>query len=232
MDIWRSLLTGPHPVEHVIIITMYRVEGTDRPSKSLLAGTDIHVKSFPESGVAEFIQACLPTTVDSLSTLASFLYAETSGSPLYLRSLMVSLVGPVIFFDYDLLLWRFDPLALQTQLSDAGVDVYLDKVQRGLPVEARRVLQLLACLPVGGCRIELLAQLLGEEVDTSLVAAQNVGTIIVNGDHVRFSHDRPRVSFEPEPSLTDRAQHTSRYRRVKRPRYINVYPIFSPTRVA
>lgn len=46
----------------------------------------------------------------------------------------------VIFFDFDYLLWRFDPLALQMHMSDVGVDAYLEKVQKALPEDVRELL--------------------------------------------------------------------------------------------
>jgi hypothetical protein len=46
----------------------------------------------------------------------------------------------VIYFDFDYLLWRFDPLALQLHMSDVGVDAYLEKVQKSLPEDVRELL--------------------------------------------------------------------------------------------
>ncbi len=38
------------------------------------------------------------------------------------------LVRKTIFYDFDLLLWRFDPFALQSHLSDTGIDSYLERL--------------------------------------------------------------------------------------------------------
>jgi hypothetical protein len=46
----------------------------------------------------------------------------------------------VIYFDFDYLLWRFDPLALQLHMSDVVVDAYLEKVQKSLPEDVRELL--------------------------------------------------------------------------------------------
>jgi hypothetical protein len=230
MDIWRALLAGQHPIEYVVIATLTRVETDPAHRRLIPSAIDLHIETFPESGVAEYIQACLPTTVENLPTLASFLYAETGGSPLYLRSLIGSLIGPVVYFDYDLLIWRFDPLALQSHLSDAGVDAYLDKVQRGLPEAAQRLLQLLACLPVNGSTVSLLVELGCKDVPASMAAAQSVGAVIVTGDRIRFSHDRPRVSWR-RGTLTPRARHTNRYPSATRPRCISGYLTFLPSPV-
>lgn len=37
-------------------------------------------------------------------------------------------VRKTIFYDFDLLLWRFDPFALQSHLSDTGIDSYLERL--------------------------------------------------------------------------------------------------------
>jgi hypothetical protein len=201
VSIWRALLEGSHPVNHVLLVSLYRTEtSTAPPLADLLSGhsVSLHIERLPEEGVSDFVQSCLPTTVDGLGTLSSLLYEETLGSPLYLRSLVVSLVRDcVIYFDFELLLWRFDPLALQAHLSDNGVDAYLQKVQQGLPAWTREALQFLACLPVSGCRLGLLADLCKrseEALVTRLAPAQAIGVIIMGGNHVRFAHDRPRVS--------------------------------------
>jgi predicted ATPase len=201
VSIWRALLEGSHPINHVLLVSLYRTEGSIAPPMSDLLSahsTTLHIERLPETGVSDFIQSCLPTTVDGLGILASFLFEETQGSPLYLRSLMVSLVRDgVIYFDFDVLFWRFDPLALPAHLSDNGVDAYLEKMQQKLPAATRDALQLLACLPVSGCRLELLAELTKcseEAVVSRLSPAQGIGAIIIGGNHVRFAHDRPRVS--------------------------------------
>lgn len=53
----------------------------------------------------------------------------------------------VIFFDFDYLLWRFDPLALQMHMSDVGVDAYLEKVQKALPEDVRELLSVRLLIP-------------------------------------------------------------------------------------
>ena len=225
VEIWRALLEGAHPINHVLLVSLYRTEtSSPPPAAELLSAhsSNLHIERLPENGVSEFLQASLPATIDKISTLASFLYQETLGSPLYLRSLMVSLVRDhVIYFDFELLIWRFDPLALQSHLSDHGVDAYLEKVQQGLPTGTRDVLQLLACLPVSGCKMDLLADLVGcsvEECLSRLSPAQGIGAIILTKNHVRFAHDRPRVSENPYVSpatLTYRARRIGPSRNLK-----------------
>jgi hypothetical protein len=111
------------------------------------------IRRLPEEGVAALVKACFKTPVDNVSTFASLLYAETRGSPLYLRSMLTTLVcsvyharltwqvkDGVTFFDFDFLIWRFDPLALQTHMSDVGVDAYLERIQKALPSDVKELL--------------------------------------------------------------------------------------------
>ena len=54
------------------------------------------------------------------------LCCETGGNPLYLRTILTDLVKEeVLFFDFDILSWRFDLVNVQGCLSDSGVDAYI-----------------------------------------------------------------------------------------------------------
>ena len=46
----------------------------------------------------------------------------------------------VIYFDFGILLWRFHSLDLQSHLSDAGVDVYLERLLKSLPKDVMSTL--------------------------------------------------------------------------------------------
>jgi hypothetical protein len=46
----------------------------------------------------------------------------------------------VVFFDFDFLVWRFDPLRLQMRMSGVSVDTYLESVQRALPDDVKELL--------------------------------------------------------------------------------------------
>lgn len=96
VDIWRSLIEGSHPLNHVMVVSMFRVPDNNPPPLSALlsaAGVSMHIELFSEKGVAVFLAACFPVGLNECSSLASLLYAETAGSPLYLRSLIVTLVS-------------------------------------------------------------------------------------------------------------------------------------------
>lgn len=76
----------------------YRVEHDKPPpeASSLSPGsTLLHIRRLPEDGVGEMINACFHGALDQAQNLTSFLYAETAGSPLYLRSLITTLVSCV-----------------------------------------------------------------------------------------------------------------------------------------
>lgn len=100
VDIWRGLLEGHTPLNFVLMAALYRTEDDLAPPSSTLFSTGaavIHVEKLPERGVLELIRLCFHDTLDQASNLASFLYAETGGSPLYLRSLLTTLVSHVSF---------------------------------------------------------------------------------------------------------------------------------------
>ena len=92
---WRNLLDGPNALNFVLMAAAYRVESERPPPESMSLSPSsplLHIKRLPEAGVAELINACFHGALDQAQNLASFLYAETGGSPLYLRSLITTLV--------------------------------------------------------------------------------------------------------------------------------------------
>lgn len=103
----------------------------------------------------------------------------------------------IVFFDYDCLLWRFDPPGLQAHLSGAGIDAYLSKVLLGLTPNNRRRLMLLSCLPSSGFSLGSFAELVEEPlhaIESVLRGAQGWhNLIVIEGKIVRFAHDRLRV---------------------------------------
>lgn len=123
----------------------------------------------------------------------------------------------VIYFDFDALIWRYDSDALQSHLSDAGVDAYLHRIQATLPPDGIELLQVLACLPVAGCSADLLAEYLKiprARVEGMVSRAQSIGALILVGTHIRFSHDRQRVCIaynqaDNSPPPTTRSHPTS-----------------------
>lgn len=102
-----------------------------------------------------------------------------------------------MYFDYDVFLWRFDPLLVQAHLSESGVDAYLSRIQATLPPEVLDLLQVMACLPVSGARPELLADFLNtseSDVNQMMQKGQGIGALVATSTGSRFSHDRQRVS--------------------------------------
>lgn len=96
VTMWRNLLEGDSALDFVMVASAYRVEDDNPPAASTMlstASTQIHIKRLPEDGVAEFVNTCFHDCLDKSSNLISFLYAETGGSPLYLRSLLSILVS-------------------------------------------------------------------------------------------------------------------------------------------
>ena len=145
---WRELFDGAHPINDVLVISIYRVDTLAPPSTPHLLSersANIQVPYLSEVGVRAFVDVCFNSRLDAAPALASFLSAETSGNPLYLQTLLSTLVSAsllipltsqvrekTIIFDFDILIWRLDPLALQNHLSDAGLDAYLERLLRSL----------------------------------------------------------------------------------------------------
>lgn len=95
IHIWRYLLEVD-PLIHVFLVSVFRVEVDEPPPISLLlsaSSTNVHISRLDEDGVEEFVDACFGGQLENAQSLSSFLFAETQGSPLYMRTLMSALVG-------------------------------------------------------------------------------------------------------------------------------------------
>ncbi|KAL1408018.1 hypothetical protein Q8F55_004815 [Vanrija albida] len=200
VEIWRHIIDGSHPLNHVLAISLMRANEPPPPSALLsISSTSIEVRRLTEDGVAQFISTCLNGRVStSTETIVSFLYGETGGSPLFLRTLMTTLVKEgVVAFDYDSLQWRFDLVSLQSHLSDSGFDAYLEGVMRRLPSEVQQLLILLSRLPSAGFPLRLLAMALDKtatETDNIAQVAVAAGALTVRNGTVRFTHDRQKMA--------------------------------------
>jgi hypothetical protein len=93
--------------------------------------------------VGIFINTCLNGRVSSNGdAIASFLYGETGGNPLFLQTLMMTLLKEqMVAFDYGSLQWKFNLVALQSHLSDASFDAYLYNVMRRQPPDVQDILR-------------------------------------------------------------------------------------------
>lgn len=143
---WRQIIDGPYPLNHVVIVTMTRSASLVVPPANALfsaSSTSLAVQRLTEEGVVAYIDTCLNGRVAaSGQAIASFLYGETGGSPLFLRTLMTTLLKEqVVAFDFDSLQWRFDLVTLQSHLSDANFDGYLENVMRRLPADVQELLK-------------------------------------------------------------------------------------------
>ena len=142
---WRTLLDGPQPVNHVLLISTCRVPPDQtKPASSLSLSpstTNIHVPPLTDEGVHALLMATFRDRLASSHVLANFLHAETAGLSLYVRAMIATLVKEsVIFFDYDALTWRFDGVQLQKHLSKAGIDTYLERMIKSLSAPAQELL--------------------------------------------------------------------------------------------
>jgi predicted ATPase len=94
--LWRHFLESSQALNHILVACAYRVEENRPPSSSMLlstSATQMLVDRLPEDSVLDLLHACFHNRVDQAANLVSFLHAETAGSPLYLRSLISTLVS-------------------------------------------------------------------------------------------------------------------------------------------
>jgi serine/threonine protein kinase len=96
VGLWRHFLESRHALNHILVACAYRVEElVPPPAPMLLSSSSTHlmVDRLPEEGILNLLQVCFHDRLDKASSLVSFLHAETTGSPLYLRSLLNTLVS-------------------------------------------------------------------------------------------------------------------------------------------
>jgi len=93
--LWRHFLESRHALNHILVACAYRVEENLPPPAPMLlsaSSTFLMVDKLPEEGIMNLLQICFHDRLEKASSLVSFLHAETAGSPLYLRSLLTTLV--------------------------------------------------------------------------------------------------------------------------------------------
>lgn len=131
-------------MDHVLVVSLYRVNADiPPPSVSLLSAssTPLRIAPLDDEGVDRLIGACLRPRVDDITVLTSLLSCETAGNPLYLRTILADLVQEgVLYFDFDILSWRYDLLQVQSRLSDSGVDAYIKYTLTRLSPEVKETL--------------------------------------------------------------------------------------------
>lgn len=126
---WRDLFapTSVIPLVDLLVVSLYRTEGDDQapsPTACLSRSTTlVHVKPFDSAAAADYISQCLhwDSQETSSSYLLDFLTAQSRGSPLFLKSLMLTLANDrVLRFDWESLRWVSSssrPDGLQVQLA-------------------------------------------------------------------------------------------------------------------
>ncbi|KAL7420434.1 hypothetical protein Q5752_004384 [Cryptotrichosporon argae] len=232
VKIWRDLLDGANSLCHVFVLFMTRTQDERPPPTSALlsiASTSLPIGRLTEDGVTEFIATCFNRRLASNAhAAASMIYGETNGSPLFLRTLLSTLVrNKVAYFDFETLVWVFDNVALQSHLFDAGVDAYIDRLLGELSVEVRQMLMTLSCLPSAGVPLTLLAASIDKtpaDISSLLAVASAAGTIVANAREVRFTHDRQKSAAQRLIAPHDAGrmhQHVSLF--LRRPDLINDY---------
>ncbi|GMK57153.1 hypothetical protein CspeluHIS016_0309930 [Cutaneotrichosporon spelunceum] len=214
VDIWRQVIDGPCPLNHVMVVTMTRSTTSAAPPASVFfsaSSTPLEVKRLTEEGVVAYIDTCLNGRVaTSGQAIASFLYGETAGSPLFLRTLMTTLLKEqVLAFDFESLQWRFDLVTLQSHLSDASFDSYLENVMRRLPPEVQELLKILSYLPSSGFPLKQLSTGLQkpvQDLESLMQVCGAIGVLALQPDYFRFTHERQRQAAQRLVCNTEAAE--------------------------
>ena len=93
---WHTILTGPQPLIHALVISISRTQQVgEAPSPhSLLSSSSELIELVPLSveGVRALIVGTVQAPFDRLSVLTRLLFAETSGLPLFVLSLLQTMV--------------------------------------------------------------------------------------------------------------------------------------------
>jgi len=147
---WRKMLDGPQPMSHLLVVSTSRMTEHQAPPSSLLSASTLSIDVSPlsEEGVHALLKVCFRDRIIQSQALASFIHAETGGSSMFTRTIISQLVkDEVILFDFDALTWRFDAVKLQSHLSKAGVDAYLERLILSVPPAVRELLFVSACSP-------------------------------------------------------------------------------------
>jgi predicted ATPase len=211
---WRHILDGVHPLRDAMVVSTCRdiLGETPAPQKLLSASSsNTEIPFLTESGVLAKVETAFHHLIEGAPALASFLFAETNGSPLYLRSLVSSLVkDKVIYFDFERVIWRYNTVDLQQHLSESGLDGFFERLLLRLPEDARELLYILSCLPSAGLSTEQLASLLERTISETQTlantASSTAGLVSIRNNQISISHDRPRaVAFKliPEDSAAE-----------------------------
>ena len=95
LDVWRSFLDGQHALQHNLTISAYHTTVNQRAPVEYglsISAQQLEIPALPPAGVQALIAACVRAPFERISILSQLLCTETRGNPLFLLTVLSSLV--------------------------------------------------------------------------------------------------------------------------------------------
>ena len=225
LDLLEDVLTRSD-LQHLMLIGAYRDNevSADHPLIRKLDAIkfdggkveEVTLKPLTREDLGELTADALRCQSNLAAPLADLVHDKTGGNPFFAIQFLISLTDEgLLTFDHDRRRWTWDFDRLHTKAyTDNVADLLVEKLVR-LPVEARTVLQQLACLG-NVAEIKTLSTVLRmaeNQIDTALWAARRQELVERTGAQYRFVHDRIQeaaYSLIPEELRTEAHLHIGR----------------------
>lgn len=151
-------MDGPDSLRHVHTISTYRVESLESSPKTekLLSASAVQIQLplFSLAATRGYISACCHDVLRDSDRVAEALYEQSSGNPLFLKSLVVEMVRAIVAmflradpkqvssrqldFDDSTVEWVCDIASTSQQVNE--LSAYLDEVMESLPNVSQKLL--------------------------------------------------------------------------------------------
>jgi diguanylate cyclase (GGDEF)-like protein len=209
-----AVLTAPGP-PGLLVVGTYRDDEIDAALSLLLArwqglgatGAPIHLENLTRGELATLLAEMLRLPTDRTSELADALAGWTAGNPYDTVEQLNALRRDELLTLHDGG-WHWDAAAIRRQVAHGDIETLLRQRVARLPPETAGLLHLADTLG-GEVGLELLALAADEPVETvraALDPALDDGLLsLVDGDRVRFGHDRVRQAVSAGLAATERS---------------------------
>jgi PAS domain S-box-containing protein len=202
LDLLEALLTRSS-LQHLMLIGAYRDNEVDAAHPlsckldaiRLAGGRIAEIKLMPlaREHLGRLIADALHCEPGLAAPLAELVYDKTGGSPFFAVQFLSALADEgLLSFDRGNARWSWSLSSIHAKgYTDNVADLMVQKLKR-LPIEARKVLQQLACLG-SGANFALLERVFKDEKDQvhgQLWKAVQAGLIFRSERSYRFLHDR------------------------------------------
>ncbi|MDX1959097.1 MAG: serine/threonine-protein kinase PknK, partial [Leptospiraceae bacterium] len=165
----------------------------ERLKKENFSMQEINLNSLNLSNVNQLISDTLGTKPENSKPLAEIIYNKTKGNPFFVNNVFKDLYDKgLIFFENDIWNWEIAKINL-IKISDNVIDLLVEKVKE-LPNNQIEILKLAACIG-DWFRLDIFSQITSmptEELNIEITNISNEGFFVINGNIVRFVHDKIR----------------------------------------